>query len=210
MAPIEVAVSFALFLVVCISGLILAVGAVDLALTGSTSVSLAGVGDRPCVEVDTWGVGAITAHESDLVQLRTEASAVPRRWDLCLEDASTPQHAAATSIVLGPFLFGVGALLMIRRAVRVARRRGLFTDTTARVVPQLGLYLVLGAVGGSFAVAALRGAVVSAALDGVSWTKQLWAPDLPWILILVGVGVLSFARVLRSAVPLQAEVDATV
>jgi hypothetical protein len=52
--------------------------------------------------------------------------------------------------------------------------------------------------------------VVSSALDGVSWTQAAHDVRPPWTLVMVGIGVLTVARVLRDATALQEDVDATI
>ena len=52
--------------------------------------------------------------------------------------------------------------------------------------------------------------VVAQAVRGTDWYEPLSGPDLSLVLVITALGVLTMARVLARAVPLQEEVDATV
>lgn len=107
-------------------------------------------------------------------------------------------------------MFGLGALVLIRRFIRTARRGGLFTQPTASAAGHLGWFLLLFAVLLPFAAAAGEGVVVAQAVRGTDWYEPLSGPDLSLVLVITALGVLTMARVLARAVPLQEEVDATV
>jgi Ni/Fe-hydrogenase subunit HybB-like protein len=107
-------------------------------------------------------------------------------------------------------VFAIGSLLLIRRVIRKARRVGLFTEATAARTRHLGWFLLVMTGLWPFVAAAGRGVVVAAAVRDESWTDQLLSPGISIALVVVSFGVLTFARILRRAVPLQDDVNATV
>jgi len=56
----------------------------------------------------------------------------------------------------------------------------------------------------------LSGVLISSAVDDVRWMDGLRGFDMPWTLVVVGIGVITVGRVLRRAVDLQDDADATI
>lgn len=219
-APVEYVTAVMLSMAVLVTFVFAVVAVVQVATSGRTSVSLAEIGsDSTCVTVPFGGAGVSTFDASGNGYHRTEgisrfrgseASYRADSWSICLKEPTSVQYWAARIDPVGQFVFTVGALLLIRRFIRTARRGGLFTDPAASATRHLGWFLLLSATLLPIATAIGQGVVVSQAVKGVDWHDQLWGPDLSFVLIVTALGVLTMARVLARAVPLQEEVDATV
>jgi hypothetical protein len=128
----------------------------------------------------------------------------------CLDDPTFWQKAASTLDPVGGAVLVIGGLVLTRRVIRGGRREGLFTEGTATRTRQLGWFLLMMTLAWPFVGAAGRGVVVQAAVPRESWIDSLAHPGVPGALVVVSLGILTVARVLRRAVPLQEEVDATI
>lgn len=141
---------------------------------------------------------------------RDIASVHAEQVEVCLDDP-TPRQAFASELEsVGTLVLGVGALILIRRAIRTGRRSGLFTVTFANQVQHLGWWLLAMSLVWPFIAAAGRGVVLQAAVPSRSWTDALFQPGITLGMVVASLGVITVARVLRRAVVLQDEVDATV
>ena len=216
--PIERVVTMLLSLMGAGLILFVLVAGFQLVTSGHTSVSFATVGDEEtCVAA---GDGSVPTYFADgsgfhaqegIVGLkRSDAYDRVDGWTVCLKDANAWQWTAARVEPITQFVFIAVALLLIRRTIQGARLAGMFSTETARRTRHLGWFLLLGTVIGSLLSAAGRGVVISAAVRHISWARELTHPHVSVLLVVVGLGILSFARILRLAVPLQEEVDATV
>lgn len=106
--------------------------------------------------------------------------------------------------------FFLGALFLVRRVVRHARHRGLFAGGVATRVRTLGRFLVVAAPTSALLVAVADAVVLDAAVRGVTWRDHVLDWDFPWAVLLVGVGLVSMAKVWAYARVLQQDVDGTI
>lgn len=141
---------------------------------------------------------------------RGEADSRTSELEVCLTDATVPQRIAAALGPVGGLLLLLGMTWLVLRAAGAGRRRGLFTPELAARTRQLGWFLLAMALIHPLVAAAGEGIVLAAAIRGYSPLTALGHPDLSAGTVFVALGVLSFARILRRAVPLQEEVDTTV
>lgn len=147
---------------------------------------------------------------SGVVGLRDHARSFPTSLEICDTDPGVAVRLAAAVPDGADLLLLLGFLLLTRRLIGTARRHGLFTEMVAARTRTLGWFLLVGSLVAAAAAAAASGVVVSSAVRDVAWAVNLGHFDMPWTLVLVGLGVLTFARVLRLAVALQADHDATI
>jgi hypothetical protein len=208
LAPIE-------FVVTVVSALLALLFLVTIPLTVFGSGSVLGIGDsEACATVRSGAVPYFVAdgvRPSEGVEgLRSTARSWPERLQICDRHPSLGVKAASVvSIGLDLGLL-LGFLWLTRRLVRIVRSQRLFTPAAAACARALGWFLLLGSVAVAMAGSVARGIVISSAVDDVSWTDGLRDFDMPWTVIIAGVGVLSFSRVLRQAVELQDDVDTTI
>ncbi|MCW2851002.1 MAG: hypothetical protein JWM84_666 [Nocardioides sp.] len=208
--PLETVVSVLLaylLLALAVTGVIAVVG---LALGQGTDVSVATIGERQaCATVGNTTVPSATeVSQRDL--RRGLASARAEEVEICLSDPTFWQKSASVLEPAGALVFVLGSLLLVRRVIEGARRSGLFTHETAGRARLLGWFLLAMTLAWPFVAAAGRGVVVEAAVRDAGWAGQLFHPGISLSLVVVSLGVLSVARVLRRAVPMQDELDATV
>lgn len=216
--PIETAVTMLLSLLGAGLALFVVVATFQLITDGHTSLSYATIGDEEtCVAAGGSSVPTYSADGSGVRPAegiwglrRPDAYARTDGWTVCLKDANAWQWTTARVEPVGQLTFIAVSLLLIRRTIRGARLAGMFTAETARRTRHLGWFILLATLIGPFLSAAGRGVVISAAVRHISWARELAHPHTSVLLIVVALGILSFARILRLAVPLQEEVDATV
>lgn len=120
------------------------------------------------------------------------------------------QSAASVAPQLGSFLLTMLGLFLLRRVIRTGRKDGLFVDATADRIRDLGWFLVGYAVVWPLVVSAAGAVIVDSVVRGAHWAAVLLHPDLSFAMVVVALGVLSMSRILRHAVPMQEEIDATV
>jgi Protein of unknown function (DUF2975) len=209
-APVDGAVTILLNFVLVLLAITAVLAMVNLVRDGSSGLSFATIGeDRACAVVRNETVPAVTDVPQRGIR-RDVASMHVEQVEVCLTDPTFWQRAASALEPVGSMVFGLGSLVLTRRTIRRARRGGLFTPEAARATRQLGWFLLVMTALWPFVAAAGRGVVVAAAVPGQSWAGQLIPPGGSIALVVVSFGVLTFARILRRAVPLQEEVDATV
>ncbi|WJV48913.1 DUF2975 domain-containing protein [Streptomyces flavofungini] len=136
-------------------------------------------------------------------------SAHPR---YCTKDPSALQGLLSSAHQLAPLVYFFGALLLITRLIRGAERDGLYTAQTAGRLRTLGWWLLAGSV-----LAAIVGSVTETALaaslsrdSGVLAASGLWMWDLPLTAIFTGLGIFSFARIMRIGVSMREDLAGTV
>jgi hypothetical protein len=187
-------------------GFIFLLGAV-MAVTGGGSVL--GFGDPEVCASARPGEVPWGASERRSAVLGLEAAA---RWwteslGVCV---SEPGFWLRLGGSLGPLaevgLFA-GALVLLRRVIRRARSAGLFAPGVATRVQTLGRFVIVAAPLAALLAAVGEGIVHDAAVRGVSWHDDLLDWDLNWTALIVGVGLVSMAKVMAYARLLQDDVD---
>lgn len=128
-------------------------------------------------------------------------------WTQCL--------AASTAGILGTVEV-LGACFLVRGFIRAGRAQGLFAPEVARRLERLGWFLAAMSVVTPAIGKLANGLLVSSvATPKMYMWSHWWAflvndPQPEWMMLIVGLGVLSFARIMRRAVALQEEAALTV
>jgi hypothetical protein len=130
----------------------------------------------------------------------------------CTAAPSTIQSLLNTATRLASFVFTVGALLLVLRLIRGAERDGLYTTRTARRLRGLGWWLLAGSVLAAIAASTAEKALAaSLSLDsGILTLSGLWMWDVPFMAIFTGLGILSFARIMRIGIRMREDLVGTV
>jgi hypothetical protein len=170
-------------------------------------VACAKVPSDALVDQDAPHHGVIDGH---VTTLAPGASAHASEFELCASDPTFHQQALATLVDFSRTLFFLGFLLITWRLTRRARRDGVFTADVAAAVSRLSVYLFFG----DFAVGFIR-AIATQHLVGTMLTHPddndwLRYMHLSWVLLITAFGLQAMGRVMAAAVPMQAELDATV
>lgn len=208
LAPIDTAVSV-------LATFILVLLVISVAATTFGSGSMMGNGTG-CVTVDqgTLGVsgGGPAADIPIATRVDENVTTTSSQTRVCVHDADAWQQAVAAAPGWVSLALFLGFAWLTRRLVRTARRTGLFTRAVARRTRTIGWYLLVGGLVSSLATLLAGSILVDSVTDGIRWTDDLdqLTTTLPWTLLLVAAGVLTFARVLERAVPLQDDADATI
>ncbi len=173
-------------------------------------VSVAGIGDPdPCIETTAGAAGIATSGGYGRGVDRSEASVNVDDVRICLTDATWWQDLAGDVEPVGQLALVLAAVVLLRRIIRAAREEGPFTDGVAARVRHLAWLLLGQALVWPFVVGASRGVALEEA-TGQPWHGSLLAAPFSVLLLVVAVGVLTVARVLRLSVPMQDEIDALV
>ncbi|WP_326783801.1 DUF2975 domain-containing protein [Streptomyces sp. NBC_00151] len=176
-------------------------------------VSVLGIGDTTVCVTDTTMTEGSDAPSHMGVKAAPGASmgldASPR---YCTDAPSTVQGLLNTATQVPSFAFTVGALLLVLRLIRGAEGDGLYTAGTARRLRRVGWWLLAGSVLAAIAESVGEKALIHSLSRGgdVSALSGLISWDAPYMAILTGLGVLSFARIMRVGVAMREDLDGTV
>lgn len=137
------------------------------------------------------------------------------RWhtaeiSVCVRDPATGLRVAASMSGLTQLAIFVGSLVLVHRVIRHARRSGLFAEGVSARVLALGRFLVVAAPVSAFLARLGDHLVLDAAIAGELWYTHLLDWDFPWTVFIVGVGLVSTAKVMAHARELQDDVDRTI
>jgi hypothetical protein len=131
-------------------------------------------------------------------------------FHLCQENPSAAERVLGFLSVAPPMILLLGFLAGVLIVVRRARRHRLFSRAVAQAVQVLAWFVVIGMVLGSIVQALATSALVHGmyANHDVLDFSGFWELSIPTIL--AGAGLLTIARMLRMAVDLQNDLDATI
>lgn len=105
----------------------------------------------------------------------------------------------------------IGGLYLLDRLLRLAAREGVHTAGTAARLRVLGWWLLLGSLVVETADAVAGGALLATLAEGdlvsLAWT-QLWSA--PYLAVLTGLGLLTFARIVGASARMRDELDTVV
>jgi hypothetical protein len=124
---------------------------------------------------------------------------------------SVYQHSLRALADIPPVVTFAGLLVVLRLLIHRARRDGLFSAGVARLTRVLGWYVLVSMLVGATVSAWAETALLDTLIPGTFSAGSVYAAfDGSWTLVLVAIGVLTIARVLRIAVGMREDLDATV
>jgi hypothetical protein len=130
---------------------------------------------------------------------------------VCAAHPSVGESLAAALTQLPTALLFLGAFFLAERLTRSAARDGVYTVRIARLMLILGWWLLAGEVAATiveaFARMSLLGGLVTWSVDWAQWFVA-WYPS--WSVVLVGLGLITFARVMRVGVCMREDLEGTV
>jgi len=130
---------------------------------------------------------------------------------LCTAHPTAGQALAFTVTLLPLDLFQLGALYLVMRLARAAARDGIYTAQAARLVLILGWWLLAGGlvatVAQAFARVNLLAQLVTWHVDWGQWPAA-WSWESP--VALIGLGLITFARIMRVSAGMRADLEGTV
>jgi hypothetical protein len=158
----------------------------DTATSGSTSGLDGSFGAHPGVEVTVDG---------------------PR---YCLDGPNTGQRALYLTGTVASLAWHWGAFAFALLLIRRARRRGPFTEPTVRGLHAFGWYLSAGSALLFLTKGVIGGLLLRDMKDGWGFALLLDVEQLPWMAIFTGVGLISFARLMRVATTMREDLEGVV
>jgi hypothetical protein len=134
-------------------------------------------------------------------------SFIPR---YCADSPGAGTRVLSTLTVLPFSALYVGALVLLYRLIRAARKDGPYTARTAGLLRVLGWYLAAGSILCHIA----QSAAGSALLSSLSHSDKpaLWniADGFPGLAVLTGIGLLSFARIIRAGAAMREDLEGVI
>ncbi|MFF3611641.1 DUF2975 domain-containing protein [Streptomyces sp. NPDC002580] len=176
-------------------------------------VSVFGIGDTSiCATDTTTTVGADDPPPVDFRAAPGVTVGLDANPSYCTDDPGTAQALLNSATQVPTFVFTVGALLLVLRLIRGAEGDGLYTARTAERLRRVGWWLLAGSVLAAIAESVSEKALIGSLSRGgdVSALSGLVSWDAPYMAILTGLGVLSFARIMRVGVAMREDLDGTV
>jgi hypothetical protein len=144
------------------------------------------------------------------------APGVQAAWDTAYVCTAHPTvgQALAFAVTLLPFdLLRLGALYLAMRLARTAARDGAYTVQAARLVQILGWWLLAGGLAATLAEAFARlnllGQLVTWHVDWGQWPTA-WSGSWSWPDLWFGLGLIVFARIMRTSASMRADLEGTV
>jgi hypothetical protein len=130
---------------------------------------------------------------------------------VCTSHPTAGQALAFTVTLLPLGLLRLGALYLAMRLARTAARDGVYTARAARLVLILGWWLLAGGlvatVTEAFARLNLLGQLVTGTVDWGQWPVA-WS--VSWPVVFIGLGLITFARIMRISAGMRADLEGTV
>jgi hypothetical protein len=130
---------------------------------------------------------------------------------LCTAHPTAGQALAFTVTLLPVDVFLVGALYLVMQLARAAARDGIYTAQAARLVLIVGWWLLAG---GLVATAAQAFARVNLLAHLVTWHVDWGQWPAAWYwqspVLLIGLGLIIFSRIMRVSAGMHADLEGTV
>jgi hypothetical protein len=134
-----------------------------------------------------------------------------RGFNVCVRHPSVGQSAVGVLMQLPGFVLFLGTFYAVRRLLRDAVRDGLFTAGFARWLRLLGWWLLAGEVVSTLIEAAahivLVDSMVTPGIDFGQWYGFLHGS---WVVVFLGVGLLTLARIARVGAGMREDLEGTV
>ncbi len=142
------------------------------------------------------------------------APGVHATWDtasVCTAHPTAGQALAFAVTLLPLGLLKLGALYLAMRLARTAARDGVYTAQAARLVLILGWWLLAGGLVATVAEAFARVNLLSQLVTWhVDWSQWPAAWSVSWPVALIGLGLITFARIMRISAGMRADLEGTV
>lgn len=173
--------------------------------------------DEPCVSTSQSGLtisgsdstgsnGGDMPHVQPGVRVGT-----PTEFQLCQQHMGQLTRALVSVPALFDLVWTIGFFVLLLVLTSTARRHGLFTAPVARLTSRLGWYLFAGCLIVSVMHAIGYGAAIHRlAVDYPLPFGILANMHWNWSAIIGGLAAISVGRMMRQAIPLREEVEATV
>lgn len=130
---------------------------------------------------------------------------------VCVAHPTAGQSLAAALTQLPTALLFLGAFYLAQRLTRSAARDGVYTTQIARLMLMLGWWLLAGEITATVIeavarISLLRG-LVTWNVDSGQWFTAWY---LSWPVLLIGLSLITFARIMRLGVGMREDLEGTV
>jgi len=185
-----------------------------LALTRSGALLIPVPNSQPDSRVCLITAPALLQHAGDGLSHPGLAAGVQATWNtafLCTAHPTVGQALAFAVTLLPIGLLRLGALYLAMRLARTAARDGIYTAQAARLVLILGWWLLAGGLAATAAEAFARVNLLSQLVTWpVDWGQWPAAWSVSWPVALIGLGLITFARIMRISAGMRADLEGTV
>jgi hypothetical protein len=187
-----------------------------LALTRSGALLIPVPNSQPSSLVCLTTSPALLQHAGSGLSHPGLAPGVQATWDTAFVCTAHPTvgQALAFAVTLLPLdLLRLGALYLAMRLARTAARDGAYTIQAARLVLVIGWWLVAGGLVATMAEAFARVNLLSQLVTWhVDWGQWpvAWSGSWSWPVLWFGVGLIVFARIMRTSASMRADLEGTV
>lgn len=192
-------------------GLIVLGFAAVIATTIFGSGSYLGFGHTAAICADTDSVSSGTDSQGLIGQARPGVDLMTNGYHLCVLHPSAAQRLWYTLEELPTTLLLVGSVLLVYLLVRNAARHGIYTDAIAGRLRGLGWFLLVGSLIQPALVQIGRLKLLHSMIansGGELGSGVTYEPILS--LLFTGLGILSFARIMRIGVTMHEDLEGTV
>ncbi|MEV0848851.1 hypothetical protein AB0J21_23775 [Streptomyces sp. NPDC049954] len=172
-----------------------------------TGMHLNWTGGHACVTVST----TTTSFDAPWEPLRPGA-AVGWHPEYCAESPSGYQQFLTALAARPTHLLVIGGLWLLHRTLRTAEREGVHTERTVGGLRLLGWWLLAGSLLAEFVRANARAALLATLTEDQPFTVGAWLNlwNAPYLLFLTGLGLLTFARIVRAGAVMREDLEGTV
>jgi len=185
-----------------------------LALTRSGGLAIAVPHSQNHVKVCLITAPALLQHAGTGLSHPSLAPGVRATWDtafVCTAHPTVGQAVAYTLTLLPLDLLRLGALYLAMRLARAAARDGVYTAAAARLMLILGWWLLAGGLVATVTEAFARVNLLSQLVTWhVDWGQWPVAWSVSWPVVLIGLGLIIFARIMRVSAGMRADLEGTV
>jgi hypothetical protein len=185
-----------------------------LAVTRSGALLIPVPNSQPASRVCLTTVPALLQHAGSGLSHPGLAPGMHAAWNtafVCTAHPTIGQALAFTATLLPGALLRLGVLYLAMQLARAAARDGVYTAQAARLVLILGWWLLAGGLVATVIEAFARVNLLSQLVTwNVDWGQWPVAWTVSWPVAWLGLGLITFARIMRISAGMRADLEGTV
>ena len=189
---------------------LLVLGLIGAIFWGGTDVE--GIGAKQiCVQDNNIGVGGPSDDQGVAHLVRSGIDGSTNGVNMCANHPSTWQQTLNVLGQLPSAVVAFGAMLLLWWLVAGARRHGPFAAVNGTRLRLIGWWLIIGGMLSANIQAEANNALLTTMVRSDYapwWTDNL--PQIPWTLLITGLGMLTVARILTIGTAMHTELEATI
>ncbi|ELS53681.1 DUF2975 domain-containing protein [Streptomyces viridochromogenes] len=167
----------------------------------------------------SWGNGIVCAIDDSAVSSTAPGGFSPEPGanvasvpQYCAEDPGTPLRFLDELGALPSMLLLISSLFLLHRLLQAAARDGVYTAHTASRLRLLGWWLLLGSLVAEVIEANAKAALLAELAKEADFTAGAWLTfwSFPYMAVLTGLGLLTFARITRAGTVMREDLEGVV